>query len=333
MLRKAALALGLLVTWASPLLGQEWAQKMFEVTSHDFGSVARGAKSEFEFVLKNLYVEDVHISSVRASCSCTSPTIKNAWLKTYETGAIVARFNTQAFSGRRGATITVSIDKPFRAKVRLQVKGHIRSDVAIHPGSVLLGAVGEGAAVEKTVTVSHSGRSDWRIVDVESPNPHLSATATKTGRRGGKVVYEVKVRLDETAPPGYLQDHLMLVTNDRRATRVPLPVEGVVQSGITVSPESLFLGVVAPGKSVTRQLVVKSNRPFRIVAISCGDACFQFDTPAEPASKPLHLIPVTFVAGETPGKVQQRIRIETDLGQSAPELSAYAVVAIPDSRP
>ncbi len=48
-------------------LGQDWATKMFETTSHDFGTVARGERAEFEFVLENLYVEDVHIVGVRTS--------------------------------------------------------------------------------------------------------------------------------------------------------------------------------------------------------------------------------------------------------------------------
>ena len=34
---------------------------------------------------------------------------------------------------------------------------------------------------------------------------------------------------------------------------------------------------------------------------------FEFDTPAEEVPEPLHLVPVTFVAGQTPGKVSERI--------------------------
>ncbi len=39
------------------------------------------------------------------------------------------------------------------------------------------------------------------------------------------------------------------------------------------------------------------------------------------------MIPVTFVAGNTEGKVTKTIRIVTDLGQASPELSAYAVIS------
>ena len=46
-----------------PASAQDWAVKMFQTLSHDFGVVARGEKAEFAFVLENLYVEDVHIAA------------------------------------------------------------------------------------------------------------------------------------------------------------------------------------------------------------------------------------------------------------------------------
>lgn len=64
---KAARAALVVVLLSTPTFGQEWAAKMFTTTSHDFGTVARGERAEFEFVLENLYVEDVHIVGVRTS--------------------------------------------------------------------------------------------------------------------------------------------------------------------------------------------------------------------------------------------------------------------------
>src|SRR6202012_133635 len=97
---------------------------MFADKSHDFGSVARAAKVEYAFVITNPYKEDIHISSVRSSCGCTSPGISKDTLKAGEKGAITAEFNTRAFSGQRGARVTVTIDKPMYAEVQLQVHGY-----------------------------------------------------------------------------------------------------------------------------------------------------------------------------------------------------------------
>jgi hypothetical protein len=57
-------------TLAPSVHAQSWAQKMFKVTSHDFGTVARGAKAEFLFEMQNIFEEDIHIASVRTSCTC-----------------------------------------------------------------------------------------------------------------------------------------------------------------------------------------------------------------------------------------------------------------------
>ncbi len=327
MLRKITLAAALVAATWCPALAQEWATKMFQTTSHDFGSVARAAKAEFEFVLENIYLEDVHIAAVRSSCGCTTPSIKNASLKTYEKGVILAHFNTDKFLGSKGATLTVTLDKPFYAEVQLQVAGYIRSDVVLSPGEVDFGSVDQGTPVEKSVAISYAGRDDWEITGVQSPNPHISAKVVETSRGGGQVSYNLVVKMDGKASPGELSDHLLLVTNDQYSTQITVDMEGVVKSGVVVSPSSLFLGVVQPGQKVTKQLVVKGNKPFRIVGVDCDDKRFKFDTSSDSSPKAIHLIPVTYVAGSEPGQVTKTIRIETDLRDAAPVLSAYAVVA------
>ncbi|NLY00758.1 MAG: DUF1573 domain-containing protein [Rhodopirellula sp.] len=307
--------------------GQEWATKMFETREHDFGTIARGAKAEFEFVLSNIYLEDVHVASVRSSCGCTSVSIKNPLLKTYEKGAIVAAVNSRSFYGRKGATITVTIDKPFYAEVQLHVTSYIRSDVVVQPGSVQFGSVSQGSPAESKVAIHYAGRSDWRILEVRSADPNLSGEVVETSRSNGEVTYELLVHLDSDAPTGYLNDHLVLVTNDNNSMQVPVLVEGKIESSVAVSPTSLFMGIVQPGEKVTRPLVIRGAKPFRVLSVHCDDSSFEFDTSGETQPKMIHVIPVTFVAGADAGKISKLIRVETDLGESLPDLSAYAVVA------
>jgi hypothetical protein len=327
MSRKSIFILFVTLVAVSPCFAQEWAQKMFKVTDHDFGSVARGAKAEYRFVFENLYLEDVHIAGVRSSCGCTTPTVENPLVKTYEKGAILAHFNTPTFLGQRGATLTVTIDQPYYAEIQLQVHGYIRGDVVVEPGSVQVGSIDQGTGADQTVSVSYAGRGDWQLLDVRSANPHITAKAVETERTDGQVSYQLKVHVDPNTPAGYLNDHLMLVTNDSAGQQIPVLVEGRVTPNITVSPTALFMGVVQPGQKVTRQLVVKSKKPFKILGVTCEDKSFKFDTSKEGEAKELHLIPVTFVAGTDTGRVIKTIKIQTDQGQMAPELAAYAVVA------
>jgi len=293
--------------------------------------VARNAKVEYAFVVYNPYLEDIHIASAYPSCGCTSLRIENPLLKTYEKGAVVAVFNTTTFRGQHGATITVTIDRPYYATAQLQVAGYVRDDVLLNPENVNLGTVDQGTPAEKPVAIRFTSSNGWAIRQVRSSNPHLSAEVVQTGRDYASVSYEMRVRLDEDAPPGYIKDHLMLVTNDQASTQFPVPVEGRVVSAVTVSPASLFLGILRPGESVTKRLVVQGKKPFRVTSVTSEGSAIKLTSATDDQSKPFHLIPVTFVAGNVPGQAVQMVRIRTDLDDKVSELPTYVVVTPAES--
>jgi hypothetical protein len=297
----------------SPAFGQEWANKMFKARTHNFGDVARGSKAEYAFEFQNLYKETIHVSHVRSSCGCTTAIISNRTLKTWEKGSITAKFNTRSFLGSKGATLTVVIDQPYYAEVQLTVRGYIRSDVVFDPGEINFGEVDQSDPSEQLVRVNYAGRPNWRIVDVRSANPHFEVELTETRRSSGRVGYNMLVRLTSDAPAGDVFDQLSIITDDSRRKSIPLAVHGRVVSPLTVSPASIFLGVLKPGQSVTKQLIVRGKQPFKVLEINCEDGCFEFKPPSE-EKKTLHFIPLTFTAGEDPGKISQTIHIETDLG-------------------
>lgn len=290
----------------------EWARKMFKVTSHDFGTVARGAKSEFAFELTNTYKEDVHIASVRSSCGCTTPQISQDTLKTHESASILATFNTRSFLGNRSATLTVVFDKPFYAEVQLNVTGFIRGDVVFEPGLVNLGTVDQGSMQEQKVEVKYAGRDNWKIVDVRSTSTYYEVELTEKSRGGGRVEYQLLVRLKENAPAGFLSDQLVLVTNDVNSTNIPLQVEAKLNPSIAVSPASLSFGEVAPGQKVTKVVLLRGKKEFKIIGFKCPDNCFQADLPDE--SKSAQKVTISFTADDKPGKVAQKLELETDLG-------------------
>jgi hypothetical protein len=314
--------------WAVTASAQDWAEKMFAQRSHDFGNVPRAAKVEFPFVITNPYNQDIHIVAVRASCGCTMPRIANDTIKPNEQGAIIAEFNTRAFTGQHGARVTVTIDRPQYAEVQLSVKGYIRTDIVLDPSQVSLGSVAQGQPAEKTIRIEHAGREDWKITNVVANSPYLTASVKEAARTPGRVSYELAVQLKPDAPAGYIKDELHLSTNDRRATEFPVAVEGLIVSDLTVSPTSLMLGTVQPGQKVTKQVVLKGAKPFRIVDVRCDNAAFSFATSNE--AKILHLVPVTYTATASAGKFVQKIEFVTDLGDNkAAELTAVGQVSEP----
>ena len=308
---------------AAPVAAQEWAVKMFSTTKHDFGPVVRGAKSVYSFKIKNIYEQEVHISGVASTCNCTTPQVVKADLKTFETGEIVAELNTRQFIGARTATVTVYFDKPTYAEVQLQVAGFIRSDVVVQPGTIDFGNVDLGSISERRVKVSYAGREEWSLIDARTNNPNLRLQLIDMGRVRGSANYELVARLSREAPAGYIKEQITLTTNDAQNPEIPVDVEGRVLSEITISPVSLFMGVVQPGQKVSKQLVVRGKRPFKIMGVKCDDA--SFDISPDDDSKVLHVVPVIFTAGQREGKVSQQIGIETDQG-ATPTFTIYAQV-------
>jgi len=312
-------AVSLLLFCAAPGQAQDWARAMFDHTTHDFGVVARGAKVEHRFVVENIYEEDAHIKSVSSSCGCSTPHVSKRTLKTWEKSEILVELDTRGFLGRKDATITVAFDRPFTAEVQLHVHAYIRSDIVVQPGSVEFGSVSQGAGATRELTVSYAGRNDWRIERVEYANPGIEARVVETDRTPGKVSYKLSVKLKKNAPPGYLQDQLVLITNDfnARSSRVPVAVKGLVASALTVRPSPLLMGVTEAGRAVTRNLVVQGRASFRVIAVRSSDERFQCKVPTE--AKTVHILPVTFLANNvTPGRLGATICVETDLAGAPP---------------
>jgi hypothetical protein len=326
MLRLSISCIALILTTASTLPAQEWAQNLFKMHEHDFGSIARGAKAEYVFEITNNLIPDVHIASVRTSCGCTTPTIADgkALLKTYEKGGILAHLNSDTHLGQRHATLTVTFDRPQWAEVQLDIRAYVNTSVLMEPSAVEFGAVAQGKATEKRVRLYRADLPGWQITGVSFSDPHLKGEVIPVARQGSQTWYDLKVALDPKTPAGYINDHVVLTTNDPVMAQMPVQIEGQVRASVSVSPSDLFLGVVRAGEKVTRPLVVKADRPFRIKSI-IGDKG-AFEIPATPDdAKETHIVPVTFVASpnET-GKVVKTIHIETDLGDA--KATSYAVV-------
>ena len=208
--------------------------------------------------------EDVHIESVESSCGCTTPHVTKRLLKTWEKTDIVVEVDTRREPGRKDATIDVKFDQPFEATVQLRTYSYVRGDIVVQPGIVQFGSVNQGTEAIRKLKVTYAGRNDWRIERIECANPHVEASFVETARSPELIGYSVSVKLKADAPPGYVQQPVVLVTNDydARSARVPVSVEGLVVSALTVKPSSLMMGVTEAGKPLTSNLVVQGRRRF-----------------------------------------------------------------------
>lgn len=287
----------------------EWSDEAFPVKTHSFGTVAVSSKTEFRFAVFNPFKQTMHLKTVRRSCGCTTPIIETEYIEPGQTGSILARFNTGTFRGKKSATLTVVIDKPFYSEVRLRVDGYIRSDMVFHPGAIEFGKINQGESAVKTSRVYYAGRSNWDIVDIRSNVPWLVPSKKLVSRGTGRAEYEITIAVREDAPTGAFQNEIVVTTNDTKRPNVPFRVSGNVESPLSISPQAIALNSLKPGQKIEKRLVIKGVRPFTIESITCEGWDVTF--PKMTVAKTMHIVSVTFMPTDATGPQKVTVEITT----------------------
>lgn len=306
-----ALLFALLSAGSAAAEDLNWAQKMFDKQTIDFGVVARGADVMYPLKVKNIYQQTVHITTVGTSCGCSATREpEKTTLNPGEETVIEVTMDTQRFMRRKDSNVIVTFDLPLAAEVRIPLTVYIRSDVVLTPGAVNFGAVARGTGSERTVEIAYAGRNDWHIREVKTPGDYLVAQLVETGRSDGRVGYKLHVKLDPAAPVGLLRDQITLVTDDANSPHVPVMVEGKIEADITVTPEVVSLGMLTPGQNKTVNVVLRGRTPFAIEEIICehDNGMFRVRLPKEARS--VHVLPMTITPPNELGALNEEFTVK-----------------------
>lgn len=306
-----AIATAVIVMTASISHAVSPSAALFKTTNHDFGTVARAAKTEYRFELTNPFDQPIRISGVRASCGCTTPIVETKEIGPGETGTIMARFNTGTFTGARSATLTVSFDRPSYSEVQLHVKGYIRSDVVFNPGEANFGNVAEGAGNTLKMTVDYAGRTDWAITGMKTTDGNIKARAEEASRGNGRVSYNLEIELSKNAPIGRIMSEVIIQTNDRNLKTIPMVITGNVEAAISVSPQMVELKRDADSASLKQVFVLKGQEAFKVVGVESEDFDIEFAGESAEA-KQVHTLPLTLTPKNADKSFDGQIMVKTD---------------------
>ena len=306
--------------------------------SFDFQTVPKGATPVHPFVLRNPFQEPIHIVAITSSCTCTTMDFdeEKSVLKTYEEAIIAVQLRGDRFDGSRNSTITVTLDKPHRTEIHLNVRGDIRSDLTISPTFIDFGNVELGGGRTRSLIVTYTGSNfQWRLVDAQCENKFVRAEVTNEPARVGAKTFRVNVSLDKEAPSGTINTQLILISNDAQHRReIPISIRATVGTVITVRPPALSLGVLPPGaRSPVREAVLSGTQPFRITKVECDNPAVEI-TPRNPPDMQsrLHMLSITYrnpVAGDgapEDGIMRAIIRVTTDVPCLTPTFYVTATV-------
>lgn len=302
-LRLGLCAALLSLTAAAQAQQTNWAEKMVNKKSIDFGVIARGSHSSFRVVITNIYKETVHISDVRTTCGCSAGKPSKRTLLSRETGFIEVTMDTRKFTRRKDSNLIVTFDKPLLAELRIPITAYIRTDVVFEPGFVNFGKIDQGTESKRKVTISYAGRDDWQIKEVRSKNKNVAGKVVETSRGNGRVGYDLFISLAPSVPAGVIRERLMLITDDAKSPQVPILVEGRVEADITVTISPL--GKLIPGKEKTINVVVRGKEPFEIKAIKCETSENTFKVRLPKKAAKVHVFPLTVTPPNKPGPFKE----------------------------
>lgn len=302
------------LTSTSAAVGQgTWADEMVAPRKIDFGVIATGSESIREIKITNTTKSVVHINNVAPGCQCVVPGIPSQnLLQPDETATIEIRMNTRSFKQQRDTYLTITFDAPQLISVRVPVTAYIRTDVVFTPGKIDFGSKEIGVGGEVKCRISYAGRPDWNILDIKYTNKNLNAVLKEISRSPGEGTadFELTMTLSPDALPGRIREIVTIVTDDAASPNVPLMVEGVVKSDITLANDSLSVGTMKPGETKVVQATMHSPNPFVVEEVVCSKMQKYFNVTLNAEEKKFQIIRLEFTAPDNAiGKFREEMEV------------------------
>ncbi len=171
------------------------------------------------------------------------------------------------FTGSKTVEVKVTVGPEYISSAVLKVTANSRADLVFNPGEVTFGTVSQGEEAEQTIDIDYAGAFNWKVTDVVAKDLPLKVAFAKLTRKEGQVGYRITVKLAKDAPAGALKEEIYLKTNDPDSPLVPIVVEATVQAPVVVTPSALTLAGIKVGDALTRRVVVRGTKKFKITGI------------------------------------------------------------------
>lgn len=285
---------------------------MWPETSHDFGTVPRGAQLLYRIPWKNPEAHKVEIADLRVSCGCATVTPQPRVLEPGQSGFLEVAMDGRRFTGVKIVFIQL-VTNPGPKAMTLQIVANSRQDLVYNPGQFKFGVLPPGTAATQTVEVEYAGALDWKITGIERCPDHLEGKVEESYRKPGQVGYKITATLKESVPPGDYKQQLVLKTNDPTEPTIAVVVEAAVRAPVAVTPNPVSFGTTKTGKMVSRRFTIRTDRPFQILRIEGAVGVSAAFTPSAANVQSVLLQWTPTEAGE----MAQELTVVTDLPTAA----------------
>lgn len=242
----------------------------------DYGTIAKGEKLDWSFLVKNTGDSDLQIISAKPGCGCTVADFDKV-IKPGETGKVTAHVDTAAFAGPIAKTVTLETNDPTTPTSQLTIHAVVKPYVEAFPAGFVRFNLLQGDADTQSVMLYSEEDEPFQVTKVELPiDPATNepvkwvkvtydkvAEADKAPNVGrpGQDQYKVNITVGgPDATVGALAEKVHIFTNSKHQPEYPVSIAGVVRPTLRVEPTVLNFGEVTPSDvAATRMVMLHSN--------------------------------------------------------------------------
>ena len=216
----------------------------FSEETYDFGTVVEGVKATHVFKFTNTGNAPIVISSVRASCGCTTPEWPKDPIMPGKTGEIKAIYNSKGRLNAFNKSIRISSNATEATKT-LFIKGNVVKEpprvytaeekansprISIDRTEYNFGKVQQGEKISKTIKFKNTGKTPLKIKEVKS-SCYCVAILKSSGDVAAGQEGEVTITY---APKGQNErvDNVSIITNDIISPKFDITFKSNVVSSI-----------------------------------------------------------------------------------------------------
>ena len=114
-------------TLSEDTAGKKFPEMTFETMEHDFGKVKEGDKVEFDFNFVNTGKAPLLISTVKASCGCTTPDWPKSLVQPGDSNKIKVEYNSKGREGEFSKGIVITANT-YPNQTTLKISGVVFKD-------------------------------------------------------------------------------------------------------------------------------------------------------------------------------------------------------------
>ena len=292
----------------------------------DYGTIPKGDKLEWAFLVKNTGDADLQIIAAKPGCGCTVTDFDKV-VKPGATGKVTAHVDTTNFAGPIAKSVTLETNDPNTPTAQLTIHAIVKPYVEAYPAGFTRFNILQGDADTQTVTLYSEEDDPFEIKNIEVPGDWVKATFSKITNKEdlapnvgkpGQNQYKVNITVGgPDAKIGPLADKIHIFTNSKHQPEYSVSISGVVRPTLRVEPAGgVNFGEVAPTDSAaTRSILVHTNdmkTPESFTVTKAESSIPTVMTSIKPgANKGDYEVTLQLAKDSKPGNIDGTVRIYT----------------------